>query len=107
MPGREHSARTVRFAERLPYRAGIDDRDIKLGKKIHEAEKEWIPVRAGRRRAGVGRWRPHHPDEAGRQLEMSLDAFLDQLAALTAGKPQRPANTDGVRVAHLRRLSNT
>ncbi|GIJ29235.1 threonine--tRNA ligase [Micromonospora qiuiae] len=88
-----HVEGAMRLAERLPYRVDVDDRDIKLGKKIREAEKEWIPyvLVVGERELAGGDLTIR--TRQGSQLEMSFDAFLEQLATETAGKPQRPANT--------------
>lgn len=83
----------LRLADRIPYRVDVDDRDHKLGKKIRDAELEWIPyvLVAGERELAGGDLtvRPR----LGEQMKMSLDAFLDRLATETAGKPLRAANT--------------
>lgn len=88
-----HVEGAMRLAERLPYRVDVDDRDIKLGKKIREAAKEWIPyvLVVGERELANGDLTIR--TRQGQQIEMSLDAFLEQLATETAGKPQRAANT--------------
>lgn len=88
-----HIDGAMQMAQRLPYRVDVDDRDIKVGKKIREAEKEWIPyvVVVGERELAGGDVTIRTRE--GEQLEMPLDAFLERLAAETAGKPQRRANT--------------
>ena len=39
----DHVDGAMLLAERVPFRVDVDDRDMKLGKKVREAEKEWIP----------------------------------------------------------------
>lgn len=85
--------RVVKLADRIPYRVDVDDRDHKLGKKIRDAELEWIPyvLVVGEKELTGGNLtvRPR----IGEQEQMPLEEFLDRLAAETAGKPQRSANT--------------
>lgn len=83
----------LRLAERIPFRVDVDDRNAKMGKKVREAEKEWIPyvLVVGERELSGGNLtvRPR----LGEQMEMPLEAFLERLSAETAGKPLRVANT--------------
>jgi threonyl-tRNA synthetase len=88
-----HVEGAMRLAERIPFRVDVDDRDMKLGKKVREAEREWVPyvLVVGERELAGGDLsvRPR----LGDLMEMTLEAFVERLAAETAGKPQRPANT--------------
>jgi threonyl-tRNA synthetase len=88
-----HVKGALRMAERLPFRVDVDDRDNKLGKKIRDAEREWIPyiIVIGERELEGGDLtiRQH----LGDQLTMSLSDFETLLAAETAGKPGRKLNT--------------
>jgi threonyl-tRNA synthetase len=88
-----HVEGAMRLAERIPFRVDVDDRDLKLGKKIREAEREWVPyvlVIGERELSGADlSVRPR----LGDLEELSLEAFVERLAAETSGKPQRPANT--------------
>ena len=88
-----HVEGAMRLAERIPFRVDVDDRDLKLGKKIREAEREWIPyvlVIGERELSGADlSVRPR----LGDLEELSLEAFVERLTAETSGKPQRPANT--------------
>ena len=88
-----HIEAAMRLAEQLPFRVDVDDRDVKLGKKIRDAEKEWVPyiLVVGERELSGGALtvRPR----IGDQLEMQLDAFVERLAAETVGKAWRSANT--------------
>jgi threonyl-tRNA synthetase len=88
-----HVEGAMRLAGRIPYRVDVDDRDMKLGKKVREAEREWVPytiVVGDRELAGPGLLtiRPR----TGEQVAMTLEALLGTLAAEVAGKPALPAN---------------
>lgn len=82
----------LELAKRIPYRVEVDDRDGTLGKKIRDAEKEWVPyvLAIGKKELAGGDLavRPR----VGEQQAMSVDAFLERLASEAAGKPFRPAN---------------
>ena len=88
-----HVDGALRLAERIPFRVDVDDRPVKLGRKVRDAEREWVPyvlVIGNRELSGADLTiRPRQ----GPQLELPLDAFLERLSAETAGKPQRGANT--------------
>jgi threonyl-tRNA synthetase len=81
-----------RLAEQIPYRVDVDDRNEKLGKKIRDAEKEWIPyvLVVGERELSEGKLTVRQ--RAGEQLEITLDEFLNMLSSDTAGKPSRASN---------------
>ena len=83
----------LRLADRIHYRVDVDDRALKIGKKIRESEKEWVPyalvVGEKELSGGAVTVRPRF----GEQEEMALDVFLERLAAETAGKPPLSANT--------------
>ncbi|HEV2362387.1 MAG TPA: threonine--tRNA ligase [Acidimicrobiales bacterium] len=88
-----HVEGAIALADRIPFRVDVDDRDLKLGKKVREAEKEWIPytVVFGDREADGGDLtvRPR----TGDQFEIGLSSLCERLAAETTGKPDLPANT--------------
>jgi threonyl-tRNA synthetase len=83
----------LRLADRIHFRVDVDDRALKIGKKIRESEKEWVPyalvVGEKELSGGTVTVRPR----LGEQEEMALDVFLERLAAETAGKPPLSANT--------------
>lgn len=81
------------LAERIPFRVDVDDRDAKVGKKIREAEKEWVPyiLVVGERELAGGELTVR--TRFGEQLTMTLAEFVERVSAETAGKPARPANT--------------
>jgi threonyl-tRNA synthetase len=89
-----HVDGALALAERIPFRVDVDDRDLKLGKKVREAEREWVPytiVIGQRELSGDGPLtvRPR----VGDQVEMTLPELLAKLDRETAGKPRLPANT--------------
>jgi threonyl-tRNA synthetase len=88
-----HVEGALRLADRITCRVDVDDRDLSVGKKIRESEKEWVPyalvVGDKELSGGALTVRPR----LGAQVEMSLDALLERLATETAGKPPRSANT--------------
>jgi threonyl-tRNA synthetase len=88
-----HLEGALRLADRIPFRVDVDDRDMKMGKKVREAEKEWIPyiLVVGERELSGGNLsvRPR----VGEQVEMPLGAFVERLTVESAGKPLRSANT--------------
>lgn len=89
-----HVDGAMRLAERVPFRVDVDDRDMKLGKKVREAEKEWIPytiVIGDKELSGTGPLVVRRRD--GGQTEMTLEQLLDEIAGEIAGKPFMPANT--------------
>jgi threonyl-tRNA synthetase len=90
----DHVDGAMRLAERVPFRVDVDDRDMKLGKKVREAEKEWIPytiVIGEKELSGTGPLVVRRRD--GGQTEMTLEQLLDEIAAEMAGKPFMSANT--------------
>lgn len=82
----------ISLAEQIPYRVDVDDRNEKLGKKIRDAEKEWIPyiVVVGEKELSEGKLTVRQ--RMGEQLEISVDEFLKILALNTLGKPSRASN---------------
>jgi len=88
-----HVEGALQLAERIPYRVDVDDRPLRITRKIRESEREWIPYAlvVGERELSGGALavRPR----LGEQVEVPLDAFLERMAAETAGKPLLAANT--------------
>jgi len=89
----DHIEGALAIAERIPHRVDVDDRELKIGKKVRESEKEWVPYTLV-----VGAKELEGGDltvrlRSGEKIELSLHAFLQRLAADTAGKPPHGANT--------------
>jgi len=88
----QHVEGALALAERLPFRVDVDDRDIKLGKKIREAEQQWVPytlVVGDRELAGeplTVRIR------LGGQEELTEPALVERVRTETAGRPALSAN---------------
>ncbi|WP_199742310.1 threonine--tRNA ligase [Streptomyces triticirhizae] len=89
----DHVEGAMRLADRIPFRVDVDDRDLKLGKKIREAEREWVPfilVVGAKELSGEDLT---VRQRLGEQKQMTLESFLELLAEETAGKPKRALNT--------------
>jgi threonyl-tRNA synthetase len=90
----DHVEGALRLAERIPHRVDVDDRDQKLGKKVREAEKEWVPytiVIGAKELSGTGPLTIRR--RSGEQPEMTLEDLLAEIGAEVAGKPVMPANS--------------
>jgi threonyl-tRNA synthetase len=72
---------------KIPYRIDYDDRDITMGRKIREAEREWIPyiLVLGAKEVAEGRLNVRTRD--GQQRKMTLPQLLDEITPQMAGKP--------------------
>jgi threonyl-tRNA synthetase len=90
----DHVEGALRLAERIPFRVDVDDRDYKLGKKVREAEREWIPytlVIGDKELSGTEPFMVRR--RAGEQSPMSLEELLAEIGTATTGKPLMGANT--------------
>ena len=90
----EHNEGALALAASIPFRVDVDDRDLRLGKKIREAERDWVPyviVVGARELSGEGELsiRPR----TGEQFTGSVEDFVAVLEAETAGRPRRPLNS--------------
>lgn len=81
------------LARRIPFRVDIDDRDAKLGKKVRDAEREWVPytIVVGQRELEGGPLTVRR--RSGEQEQMSLEQLVVRLDSESADKPRRAANT--------------
>ncbi|TLZ65416.1 MAG: threonine--tRNA ligase [Methanobacteriota archaeon] len=72
-------------------RADLDDSSDSLGKKIRNAEKEWVPyiVVVGKKEAGGGTLNVR-VRETKEQTEMTVDALRKRILSETKGRPFRP-----------------
>jgi threonyl-tRNA synthetase len=73
--------------EKIPYRVDYDDRDMSMGKKIREAEREWVPyiLVLGAKEVEEGRVSVRTRD--GLQRKMALSELLAEIEPRMAGKP--------------------
>lgn len=88
-----HVEGAFKLAEQIPFRVDVDDRDAKLGKKIRDAELEWVPfvVVVGKRELAGGPLTVRL--RSGEQIETTIEELINRIAAEVDGKPYRPANT--------------
>jgi threonyl-tRNA synthetase len=91
-----HVEGALRLAERIPFRVDVDDRSNKLGRKVRDAEHEWVPyiVVVGDRELEGGDLTVRQ--RLGEQIQMPLADLVEMLTSETAGKPQRAMNTPRV-----------
>lgn len=90
----KHRQASVALAHRLTdesIRADVDDRDGTLGRRVRDAEQEWVPyvVVIGDRELD-GHELPVRDRAARRQLEMELDSLMALIQSLTSDRPFRP-----------------
>ncbi|MEA3230087.1 MAG: threonine--tRNA ligase [archaeon] len=69
-------------------RVDIDDRDLKVGKKIREAEKEWVPyiIVVGEKEASAKEV-PVRVRSSGKQVSMSVDKLKKMIVKETSAMP--------------------
>ena len=84
--------RAEEVAGQLPGRVDVDDRDEKLGRKIRDAEREWVPLIGvlGRRELeqGVVSLR----SRSGEQVTVSVDELAGRVGALQGTMPESDLN---------------
>jgi len=73
--------------EQVPYRIDYDDRDISMGRKIREAEKEWIPYILVLGAKEVAEQCLNVRTRAGVQKKMALPELLAEIKPQMDGKP--------------------
>ncbi len=89
----QYNDAALELAEKIPFRVDVDDRDLKVGKKIREAEKEWLPyVLVFGQKEQSGEMLTVRP-RLGDQEQMSLDALIERVRAETTGMPYLALNT--------------
>ncbi|MET0135609.1 MAG: threonine--tRNA ligase, partial [Kibdelosporangium sp.] len=83
-----HVAGALDLARSIPFRVDVDDRELKLGKKVREAEREWIPftIVVGGRELSENASLTVRP-RVGEQFEVTLEQLLARLREETADKP--------------------
>jgi threonyl-tRNA synthetase len=78
------------IAERIGCRVDIDDRDEKVGRRIRDAEREWIGMICvfGEKEAGADRIPVRM--RSGEIVEMTVEEIRTRVEELTEGWPSRP-----------------
>jgi threonyl-tRNA synthetase len=73
--------------EKIPYRVDFDDRDMSMGRKIREAEREWIPyiLVLGAKEVSEGCLNVRTRD--GKQRKMAVAELLAEIEPKMTGKP--------------------
>ena len=76
------------LSAKIPFRVDIDDRDMTVGKKIRDAEREWVPYVAviGEKEQSEG-FLSVRSRADGQQREMKLEEIIDIIKSGTDGKP--------------------
>ena len=77
------------MAKSIDVRADVDDRDGKIGKKIRDAEREWVNliVVYGEKEAESGKLPVRF--RSGEMREMTLEEIEEYILDETAGYPYR------------------
>jgi threonyl-tRNA synthetase len=72
-------------------RADVDDRSLSIGKKIREAEMEWVPriIVVGEKEKSSGKFSVRIR-EGGSQVELSADDAVKEVESHLVGFPYRP-----------------
>jgi threonyl-tRNA synthetase len=88
-----HVEAALDISEQIPFRVDVDDRDIKIPKKVREAEREWVPytVVVGDREVQAPSTLTVRP-RVGDTFEVSLEELVGRLASEVRRKPSRPLN---------------
>ncbi len=78
--------------ERAGIRVDIDDENETMGKKIRNAEKEWIPyiVVVGEKEVSKGILTVRIRSEGGAQKELITGELIDRIRGVCSGKPYLP-----------------
>lgn len=88
----EYLAAAEELVRKLPGRADVDDRDEKVGRKIRDAEKGWVPlvIVVGEREVASGSYPVRSRD--GPERSMTADEVAREVEARLAGYPFEPLN---------------
>jgi threonyl-tRNA synthetase len=73
--------------ESVPYRIDYDDRDIPMGRKIRDAEREWTPYIIVMGAKEVEEQRLSVRTRDGAQRKMTLTELLSEIEPKMQGKP--------------------
>ncbi|MPN50242.1 Threonine--tRNA ligase [bioreactor metagenome] len=89
----QHAEKAISIADQIPFRVDVDDRNLKIGKKIRDAEKEWIPytIVVGDKEID-GETLPVRP-RSGEQEDLTLNELIVRIQKETGGMPMTNINT--------------
>jgi threonyl-tRNA synthetase len=76
----------------IPFRVDLDDRDLTVGRKIREAEREWVPYVAVVGEKEMAEETLSVRTRDGSQQTMKAAELSALIAGATAGKPYKPLN---------------
>ncbi|RLG10174.1 threonine--tRNA ligase [Candidatus Pacearchaeota archaeon] len=86
---KNYAESVVKKIEKEKIRVDYDDRELNVGKKIREAEMEWIPyiVVVGEKEEKEGKINVRIREEGKKQEEMNLDKLIKEIKKKTEGMP--------------------
>jgi threonyl-tRNA synthetase len=88
-----HLEKALQLAKQLLYRLEIDDRNLKINKKIHDLEKEWIPYAIVIGDKELTDKNITIRPRLGEQVSLPVAKFTKMLSLELAGKPKLASNT--------------
>jgi len=86
-----HATKVADEIESKMVRVDVDNRDETVGKKIRDAEKEWIPyiIVLGEKEAGAEKF-PVRVRADGKLHDMAMKDLITEIKDKTSGKPFKP-----------------
>lgn len=86
-----HATKVADEIESKMVRVDVDNRDETVGKKIRDAEKEWIPyiIVLGEKEAGAKKF-PVRVRADGKLHDMAMKDLITEIKEKTSGKPFKP-----------------
>ena len=86
-----HATKVADEIESKMVRVDVDNRDETVGKKIRDAEKEWIPyiIVLGEKEAGAKKF-PVRVRADGKLHDMAMKDLITEIKDKTSGKPFKP-----------------
>ncbi|NPV50802.1 MAG: threonine--tRNA ligase [Candidatus Methanofastidiosum sp.] len=87
----QYSLKVLEELEKAGIRVDIDDRDLRLGKKIREAEKDWVPyiIVIGEDEIKNSNLNIRSREDSS-QKNLTVEDFKNTILEIIKGKPTRP-----------------
>jgi len=87
----DYSLKILDDLEKSGIRVDIDDRDLRLGKKIRDAEKDWVPyiIVVGEDEIKNSTLNVRSREDSS-QKNLTINEFKESFKELVKGKPTRP-----------------